>query len=190
MKKKIIARFPMARIAVLSRHVPRHSRSRRSRESSESHTASCQDARRIALEHAAHMYRGNKKALLLPSSICSVPPDQVTTDECTTRDNLRDVAGIGFVLANMTSALILAFEECRFEVGFTTPEFRGGSILQSARVRAPLSRGSIAKRLRILPLHGKRKKRKGCSFEGLFFFFLIFFPLSRDIFNYLLEHSV
>jgi len=55
----------------------------------------------------------------------------VPIDECTP-EIIRDVSGIGFVLANMTLALILAFEKCRFEVGFILPEFQGGSTLQSA----------------------------------------------------------
>lgn len=100
------------------------------------------------------------------------------TDECSP-EIIRDVSEIGFVLANMTSTLILAFEKCRFEVGFIFPKFQGGSTLQSA-VYVLLSWRIDRKRPHIiLPLVERQKKVQG------FFFPLFFLPSLYNIFNFL-----
>lgn len=107
------------------------------------------------------------------------------TDECT--PEIIFVSGIGFALANMTSALILAFEECRFEVGFTflTPsEFRGGSTLQSPRVRCPsLERIDRRTTTHFAPAWNEREEKGKNPLRGFIFplLHLLIPPSARHI---------
>lgn len=88
----------------------------------------------------------------------------------------------------MTSALILAFEECRFELRFTflIPAWILGSTFQSARVRAPLLEGSIEKRPRIsYPCMERERRGRVFSSRGLSF---LFFILSSLLTTYLITY--